>query len=290
MAAVGTSASIRIPPSWGRPLTEADYVALSEGWIPREIADAAMLRRVDDDEGRQVIGQKGRRNCSGWIIPYYWPGESSPFNYRLRRDNHEWKVGSDGVLKPDRKYLSPPNGANRLYIPPGVTPEQLANPDLPIVIVEGEKKALALWRLANHERETPRFIPIGIAGAWNWRGKIGRTDGPRGEWLPVEGPITDLSRVIWKSRTTFVVFDSNVHTNQSVKWARNGLARELATRGTEVKLVNLPADCGVNGIDDLLPKWDPPKCSDYSPARRQPPSSGWCCRLSFSSERKVSFA
>src|ERR1019366_329050 len=105
--------------------------------------------------------------------------------------------------------------------------------------------------------ETPRFIPIGIAGVWNWRGVVGKTGGPRGERLDVKGPIADLSRIEWKDRTVFVVFDSNVHTNDNVRWARKGLARELATRHAEVKFINLPEDCGVNGVDDLLAAWGP---------------------------------
>jgi len=42
----------RLPPKWGGPLTEADYAALAKSWITREVADAAMLRRVGDAEFR----------------------------------------------------------------------------------------------------------------------------------------------------------------------------------------------------------------------------------------------
>ncbi len=111
----------RIPPNWGGPLSEADYAALAGSWITREIADAAMLRRVDESQGREVVGQKGLRNCAGVLIPYYWPGEPGAFNYRLRRDHPDWKYDGQGNAKPDKKYLGPPKGANRLYIPPGVT-------------------------------------------------------------------------------------------------------------------------------------------------------------------------
>jgi hypothetical protein len=128
--------------------------------------------------------------------------------------------------------------------------------------VEGEKKALALWRLANHESSQPRFIPIALAGVWNWRGTIGKTGGRNGERLDVKGPIADLSRINCDKRTVFIVFDANVHTNESVKWARKGIARELATRSAEVKLVNLPEDCGMNGIDDLLAAWGPTRVLD----------------------------
>jgi hypothetical protein len=253
----GDGTSVRIPPSWGKPLTESDYATLGSSWITPEIADAAMLRRVDDHEGRVIVGQKGTRNCAGILIPYYWPGDISAFSYRIRRDNPDWTADKDGKPKPQGKYLGPPNGANRLFVPPGITLEQLSDAQIPIALVEGEKKALALWRLANHETESPRFIPIAIAGVWNWRGRIGKTGGPKGERLDVKGPIADLNRIEWNGRKVFIIFDANVHTNESVKWARKGISRELTTRRAKVDFVNLPDDCGVNGVDDLLALWGP---------------------------------
>ena len=159
----------RVPPTWGGPLTEEDYAALAAAGVDRTTADQAMLRRVDAQEGREIVGQQGTRDCSGLLFPCYWPGESFPFNYRIRRDHPEWEQGKDGRLKPKGKYLGPPGGANRLYIPPGVTLEQLNDPTIPIVIAEGEKKSLALWKLANYQAKKPRFIPIAVAGVWNWR-------------------------------------------------------------------------------------------------------------------------
>jgi len=244
------------PPSWGGPLIESDYATLADSWISPELADAAMLRRVDAREGREIVGQKGNRDCEGILFAYYWPGEPNPFSYRIRRDHPDF-TERDGRMKAQAKYLGAPGSANRLYIPPGITLEQLADLRIPIVFVEGEKKALALWRLANHEAAEPRFIPVAIAGVWSWRGKVGKTGGPKGERLDVKGPIADLSRIEWRGRTVFIVFDTNVHSNESVKWARNGICRELASRGADVKLVNLPEDSGVNGIDDLLAKWGP---------------------------------
>ncbi len=169
-----------------------------------------MLRRVDAQQGRDIIGQNGNRDCSGLLFPYYWPGEPFPFNYRIRRDHPEWEQGKDGRLKANRKYLGPPGGANRLYIPPGVTLEQINDPTIPFVITEGEKKALALWRLAYYESEKPRFIPIAIAGVWNWRGTSGKGVGPNGERIDIKGPIPDLNRIAWNLRKLFILFDADV--------------------------------------------------------------------------------
>lgn len=251
--------SARVCPDWGGPLTEEDYATLEASWITKKIADEAMLRRVSADEGRQIVGQKGKRDCAGLLIPNYWPGEAHPHSYRIRRDNPDWTADKDGKLKPKGKYLGAPGGGNRLYFPPGVTQEQLEDATIPIAIIEGEKKALALERLAYYENEKPRFISIAIAGVWNWQGVIGKGGNASGERIDIRGPIADLSRVVWADRKVTILFDANVHTNNNVKWARKGIARELATRQARVDFVNLPKDCGVNGIDDLLAAWGPAK-------------------------------
>jgi hypothetical protein len=268
-------------PLLGGPLNENDYANLESSGITREIADEAMLRRMEDYEGSEVVGQRGRRSCAGLLFPYYWPGEPGPFNYRVRRDNPDWIQGKDGKLKQDKKYLGAPKSGNRLYIPPGVTPEQFQYVTIPIAIVEGEKKALALWRLARHETERPRFIPVAIAGVWSWRGTVGKANGPRRKRIDLKGPIADLNRIPWKDRKVFVVFDTNVHTNDSLKWARKGIARELATRGAGVQLVILPEDCGVNGVDDLLAAWGPSRCLNCSKKQPVAPTFRSCFRLSF---------
>ncbi|MGD0577329.1 MAG: hypothetical protein ABSC08_00220 [Bryobacteraceae bacterium] len=113
----------------------------------------------------------------------------------MRRDHPEWKEGKDGKPKPDKKYLAPPKGSNRLYLPPGTTPDELQDVAIPLAITEGEKKALALSRLARYETERPRFIPVAIAGVWNWRGVVGKANGPRGERIDLKGPINDLDRI-----------------------------------------------------------------------------------------------
>jgi hypothetical protein len=185
------SATTTAPPVWGGPLTAEDHEVLESSWITRKMAEKAMLRRVDDFTGREVIGQKGNRNCAGILFPYYWPGDPTLCNYRVRRDNPDWATNGTGEPKQTGKYLGPPMGGNRLYIVPGTTQSQLNDVNVPITVVEGEKKAIALWRLALHASETPRFIPIGIAGVWNWRGKIGTIGGPKGDRLDVRGPIAD---------------------------------------------------------------------------------------------------
>jgi hypothetical protein len=130
-----------------------------------------------------------------------------------------------------------------------VTPQQVDDITLPVVLVDWEKKALALSRLANYSIQRPRFIAIALPGVWNWRGVIGKTAGPKGERINLKGPIPDLDRIRWMNmpehRTVFIFFDLNVLSNASVKAASRGLAHELGKRGSHILFINLPEDCGV---------------------------------------------
>jgi putative DNA primase/helicase len=265
----------------GSPLTSADYETLAHSGISRATAESAFLRRVDTFTGAEIVGRlkdghvKG--DYAGIIFPYVWPGNQHARAYRLRRDKPEYEAASDGQLRREQnKYIAAPGSAILLYIPPGVAPEWLADVSLPLIVTEGEKKALALWEMAWHAvgdaAGHPSFLPLAISGVWNWRGTIGKTEGPDGEWREVKGPVPDWDRIELPNRQTVIVFDADIHTNSKVRQARDGLARMLAKRGADVRFVDLPADAGIKGIDDLIGAWGPEKVKElfrsgsYSPA------------------------
>ena len=247
----------------GSPLTESDYASLARSWIDRESADKSFLRRVTSVDGQAIIGASGSQDCAGILFPYIAPGENRVREVRLRRDNPEMERQGD-KLKEVRKYLSPPGRGNKLYFPPGTDPAWLKDTDLPIVITEGEKKTLALNRLAWHElseaSETPRFLAIGLSGVWNWKGVVGKETGANGARRDVKGPIPDLGLLDWSSREVSILFDANVKTNDSVKAARTDLARHLKHElGAEVYYADLPQQEGINGIDDFIAASGPEK-------------------------------
>jgi predicted P-loop ATPase len=124
-----------------------------------------------------------------------------------------------------------------------------------VILTEGEKKALALWRAAlesNNGTGKPAFLPVAVSGVWNWRGSIGIRTNAKGERVPEKGVIPDLDRIAWDGRKTIILFDVDAATNESVRAARRELARELTRRGAEVWIADLPAASGVNGCDDYL--------------------------------------
>src|SRR5277367_6025855 len=106
----------------GSPLTDADLAKLAKCGICGEAADAALLRRVDSQDGAQIVGRNGNGDYAGVVFPYVWPGEHHVREYRLRRDKPELEQRADGSFKEKDKYLSPPGKGNILYFVPGTDP------------------------------------------------------------------------------------------------------------------------------------------------------------------------
>ena len=245
--------------SIGSPLKPEDLERLSRVGIDPDLVELAFLRRVDSMTGAQAVGRTGwAGDFSGIVFPYLRPGADRVRDYRLRRDNPDMEY-HHGKLRPKAKYLSPPDRPPMLYCVPGTPAEWYQDTTLPFIITEGEKKCLALEALAWHgtgdAAVRPRFVPIAIAGVWSWRGKTGRIAGTHGGWDKTVGPINDLELVAWKDRQVTIVFDANVSSNENVTMARRMLAQELRARGARVLFVDIPADAGVNGIDDLIGIW-----------------------------------
>jgi putative DNA primase/helicase len=149
---------------------------------------------------------------------------------------------------------------NRFYVPPGTKSEWLLDSSIPVVFVEGVKKALALWGLAFHgvseSVEKPRFVVIGLNGVWNWLSRTGREETAEGGWEHKSEPLPDFAWVEWKNRKAFILYDTNVQTNPNIRSARRRLTEHLHTCDVaEVRYVDLPQIEGINGIDDLLGVW-----------------------------------
>lgn len=239
---------------FGSDLTELDFKKLAERWVTRELAEQALLRRVISSEGSSMFRRNGRGNYAGIIIPYYWPDEDHPREYRLRRDNPDLEQKSDGTTKERAKYISSPGSKPLLYFVPGTSLDLLKDTSVPLVYTEGEFKTLALYRLSlwRIEDNKPRFIPAGLAGVWNWRSRLSKTTGTSGERLDVKTVIADLDRISHEGREVLICFDANIATNEGVRAARRMFAKELMRRGAQVKFVEIPQIEGVNGVDDLL--------------------------------------
>jgi hypothetical protein len=246
-----------------RQLTSTDFHDLAKSWISAEEAHAAGLFRVNNDEAREYgFSRNGHVDLSGVLFPYVDPIDGRVRGYRLRRDNPEVEH-KNGQLKPRAKYLSPPGQPNFLYFPLATRPEWLHDVSLPVVLVEGEKKDIALHRLAWHDlgdsAERPRFLAIGISGAWSWRGKRSKESTPDGSRVNAYGVIPDFDQIKWHGRTVTLWPDSNFGTIDGVTKAWRELCTELKTRRAVVRFTYCPQRQGVNGPDDAIfhlgPEW-----------------------------------
>jgi hypothetical protein len=119
----------------------------------------------------------------------------------------------------------------RLYLPARAR-AALADPAVPLLITEGEKKALK----ANQEG----LACIAVGGLWNWQ--IGGR------------PLADLDRIDWYEREAVIAPDSDVWTRPDLLQPVFALGKELEGRGAKVAVLKLPSGAvGAKvGLDDFL--------------------------------------
>ena len=242
-------------------LTERDYELLEKSWITRELAIAAGITRLSALEAAEAMHITGveAHNCEGLHFPYRPPGEAYAVGARLRLDNPPIEAG-----KVKNKYRSPPGQRIHAYMPLE-DPADLKNPKKPLWIAEGEKKYLALRRAAlegaalagangNGHAGGPATLAMVMTfpGCWSWRGQIGIVTNENGRRVAEKGVIPDIDRLVWTGREVLILYDSNCAANPKVRASRQGLARELESRGAIVWWVDLLPEPGINGPDDYL--------------------------------------
>jgi predicted P-loop ATPase len=127
---------------------------------------------------------------------------------------------------------------------------------LPVLIAEGEFKAMASWRCASHKSDAPRFVPVSVEGVYSYRGTIGKTIGPKGDRRDVKGMIPDIERIAWKGRKVIIAYDADADQNPKVRGARWQLRTALIERGATVGVLEWPIEDG-KGIDDWLARIGP---------------------------------
>jgi len=235
-------------------LTLDDYRNLSKRWLRAEDAAAAGLYRVDGVTGRETLGMK-KGSVPGICVPYFDPATGANVHNRIRVDDAvreaRGTINIKGEREPGPKYMGGAGERNHAYFPRGTTEQDMANPELPVIVTEGEFKALALARLARHETTTGRFLPIGLSGVWNWRGRIGKQATADGKRVDEYGIIPCLRRIECKGRRVIVAFDSDAQRKPQVQAARFKLSRELRSVGAEVGYLDWDEQAG-KGIDDWL--------------------------------------
>lgn len=166
------------------------------------------------------------------------------------------------------KYETPRKQPPVIDVPPAAL-GWVRDPELPLFVTEGTKKADAA---ATHELGC-----ISVAGVSSWRGA---------------DALAALDQIPWKARTVYLVFDSDWRRKNQVRRELVRLARVLASRGADVRWLDLPEDPpGVKcGLDDYFARGGgypallryahediPPEVDDDEPEGRYAVRDGRIC-------------
>lgn len=167
------------------------------------------------------------------VIPYMDPA-GAPTGFGRVRYFDPPEVG--GVRKRQIRFQQPRGTAPQIYLPRVVGHDwraTLADPQQPLVITEGEIKALSV--------QTNTGLPcMGLGGVFMW------ADHKR--------PLPLLTDTAWTRRRVFIVFDSDIDTKVGVQLAEARLAQFLLRQGAVVHTARLPPapDGGKQGADDFI--------------------------------------
>jgi len=193
------------------------------------------IRTVSGEEMRRMLNwtQADGDAGGGWAIPFDDPAAHDCY-WRVKPDKP--RTRGDHLIK----YESPVGSGNRAYRPPGFDDSK----GKPIVITEGEKKALSAM---SHGLNC-----LGLTGVWNWQKPRKRDD--MGQAYGDRQLIDDLAGIAWANREVVVAFDSDAAINRQVELAQQRLAEMLAQRGAKVKIARLPQGAGNKklGLDDAI--------------------------------------
>lgn len=209
---------------------------LARSGISEADAGAAGISAVDD----ATEAHAGLRKLPALVIPYYDVTGApvvSKTGEEFFRVRYLEQVKAKGLGKrKDTRYGQPKGSGVSAYFPVvrGVDWEALRdNAKGPLVITEGEKKALAA---------TLAGVPtIGLGGVFNW--------------LQADALLPELAAFEWKDRPVYICFDSDAAKNPNILAAEARLAMELGVRrDADVRIARIPPpkDDGKLGIDDLL--------------------------------------
>jgi Domain of unknown function (DUF3854) len=211
------------------------------GITPAAAADARLAYTSCRDRIAQLLNRQTPLpgGCC-LVIPYFdAAGQSIPYcRLKPERPRLEHRNGADRPVKYDAAAGCPA----RLYMPPAAS-ARLTDCTVPLILTEGEKKAIALNQHG--------FLAVAVAGAWNLLRKLEGVD---------TGKKFDDYQFGWPDdvpvagRLVILLFDSDTAAKDNLPLAVKYIRQHLAALGVTVRVACLPD--GPNGekvgADDYL--------------------------------------
>lgn len=208
---------------------------LARSGLTAKDAKRMQLETIDGDQIRKLTRSKRKNEgiiagC-GYVIPYFTvDGQKIDGFARIR-------LFPQPGTELDIRYWQPPKSSPRVYFPP-LRPwsEIIRNPEIPIIVVEGEEKAYRGCL------ETGLNV-VSLGGVWSFQSKrLGLA------------LLRDLEAIDWRDRPSYIAYDSDREENEQVMLAEARFADELSRRSARVSIIELTsaADRSRRGLDDLL--------------------------------------
>src|SRR5438094_3506143 len=202
-------------------LSDRDLVMFSKIRVGSELLAKAQIKRVNDTEAREILGLNGHYgDMAGILFPYISLQTGYRVTARVRRDNPEVQDG-----KAKNKYMAGFGDRRHVYTVPGSQAVR-DDADVPIMLLEAEKSALALWEWSG--RTGQRIFTIGLGGCYGWTGRIGKIENSNGHRVDERGLLPEL-REWCANRRVYILYDANAGSTPKVKTARRELGAALRT-------------------------------------------------------------
>ena len=201
---------------------------LAASGITAEFAELRGYETITDPRRLALLGySKGAQRTPGLLIPQH-TARGDVWGYAYRPDHPRERNGKKA------KYEMPYRQANHIDVPPGVGP-MLADPNKPLLITEGSKKAdcAALRDLCC----------VSINGVAGWRG----TNAAGGKTA-----VADFNDIALNGRQVILAFDGDVARKQPVQAELRKLADYLKFKDARVAYLHLPDTDDKTGLDDYL--------------------------------------
>lgn len=200
-------------------------------------------------------GFRSARPQSGILIPFFEPGATQPFAYRLR-PQHPLPTKKKGKFK---KYDQQWHLGSIVYTPPlPATIERVQTISEPLIWTEGEKKALLLAQLG--------WCVVGLTGVDNWHDVAAYA---RGDGRVLHPYIAKHYAIA--GRAHVICFDADARANPNVMLAISRLAGLLTHLGAASVHMCLPPDGGgAKGVDDYAKAFGLEACANLLRSVREP--------------------
>lgn len=199
------------------------------GLFPEEdIEELSAKYRLHDITAEEAL-DKGFTNPSEGIYIGYPKDEDSRIRYNRTGFQAQQDLG---------KYGQRPHTLPALYVPSALD-KFMGDKEIPLLIIEGEFKAIVTDYVANRGLQKPVIIPLAIGGVWSWQSKKTGMD-----MLPA-------LRSIVRGQIVYIAFDMDNPVNPQVQKALERLTDKLTLQGAECQVLSWPSTEG-KGLDDYL--------------------------------------